>query len=327
MTAAGSDRIRAGERGFSLVEMSMVAIVLVVMSAVIAQAIRGLTSAQTSMRSQTRVNSLAERIASLVEADASYAVRVFGDNDYGRAYLARLDLASILRGSSMLAGSRMPTATMVGSFEHDPAGTNETGNLLLLVRKEKSVTVDISADASGDLRRADTFRFVAWYLHTGPETGVDLARWSSGLVARRADVLAVADPASQQRLVSGLVALGVSYAWDPASAADVAFVHCRADGTVQPMVAGELLPPDRAASEAGILATRHVGIASNATAGAQVPLFANASGDFPGGFEVKRDGDGSGDLLLVRLVVVNGGRLRREFAVGTSMRQVSFRQE
>lgn len=316
------------ERGFSLLEVSIVATVLVVMSAVIAQSIRSLSRTQSSMRTQTKVTSLVERVVSLIETDVNYSMRVFAEGEYGRAYLTRMALASLLKpGQSVLADAKMSTPTMRGTFERDAPGTEETGNLLLLARKDGCATVDISADSSGVLRRVDLFQFVAWFLHTGSETGVDLARFSSVRVARVADVQAIADVPARARLVKGLWATGVRYAWDPGSAADAAFSALAADGSIVPLSPGQVVPADRSASEAGIFATRHVGIARTGNASIPVPKFANPRGDFPSGLEIKRDGDGSGDLLLIRLVVATRAGREREVACAQATRQVSFRQE
>jgi hypothetical protein len=107
----------------------------------------------------------------------------------------------------------------------------------------------------------------------------------------------------------------------------VAFFVLGADGSISPLPVGGRLPADRSASESGIFATRHVGVAPNGSAAVEVPKFANAKGAFPSGLEIKHDGDGSGDLVLLRLVVATASGRGRTASAAQAMRQVAFRQE
>lgn len=316
------------ERGFTLVELAITSAIMVVVSAITVQSLHSLSVAQKATHAAARVASLTERTVGRIEIDAGYAMRVFQENEHGRSHLARLDLAAILApGEAPLAGARLPVATNTGAFTVDPEDAPETGNMLALGRRDGTIRVESTTDETPHPRRIDVLRIVCWFLHDGPDTGVDLARWSSPRLARLADITATGDPARRARLVANLCAAGVRHAWDPAADADTAFSALGEDGAIVPMGAGDLLPPDPEQCEVGIGATRHIGVAKNGTPGTDVPMFAHATAGFPHGLEFKRDGDGSGDLLLIRLVLATTTDSGRQVAVNTTTRQVAFREQ
>ncbi len=323
---------RRSPSGFTLVELSIASAVLVVMSAVIVQSLRGLTTTQASVHGQAKVSSLAERVGARIESDVSLATRVFSEGDEARAFLAALDLAALTEEHGPLPGSRMPVATLTGVFEPDPADAVETGNLLLLVRRDGVATVDSTPEVAGPPlpsapRRIDLFRFVVWYLHDGSVDGIDLSRWSSVRLARLQDIEAVADPVRRAVVVKGLGGSGVTMAWDPGAVAAGAFHTLDEDGVVAPLATATLISVDLAASEAGVLSKRHVGIAGNGRGAMIVPRFARAVAGFPNGFELKRDGNGSGDLLLLRMVVTTPVDPLRVVSQAEVVRQTAFRED
>jgi hypothetical protein len=320
---------RRTQPGFTLVELCLVSVALVVLSGTIAQSIRSLARAQSALRHEMKCGALVERVVGRMEADAGSATRVFAEGAEGRAYLARLAVGALLRQThGILPGSRMVVPTVTGRIERDVAGTVTTGNMLLLARTDGARTLDVGDDTSGPvLRRIDVLRVVVWFLHAGSPTGIDLARYCSAPLARLADIEAVADPTRRTRLVQALRAAGIELAWAPDAAAEAAFHLLRADGTVVAQAATELVPPDPEFSEAGILGRRHIGVAANQSVTIPVPRYAQTTANFPHGFEVKHDGTGSGDLILVRLVVSAPDGRGRSMASAEASRQVAFRGE
>lgn len=305
----------------SLVEISLVSVVLVIMSAVIVQSLRSLSMTQSFIAEQTKVASLSERTLAAVESDVTYTMRLFAENDLGRAHLAAMELD----GRTPLGGSRMPVPVAKGVFEADPVDAVQTGNLLFMARSVPHLLIDAGDGGTPDLLRVDAFRFVAWFLGPGPVTGVDLSRWSSVRVARWQDANAIADVDRRARLLRGLHEAGVRFIWDPNLDPADAFQSIEPDGSLAPRVGK--LPGDPLETELDIFGRRHLGIAANGSTAIDVPKYAKAKATFPHGFEVKQDGDGSGGLLLVRLVGATRGGGEHRVAAAEAMRQTGFRQE
>ena len=117
------------------------------------------------------------------------------------------------------------------------------------------------------------------------------------------------------------------YAWDPAAPAASALRTISSTGQIANLPTADLVAGDPTQTELQIFGTRHVGIAANASVPVDVPAFARATTTFPHGFEVKCDGDGSGGLLLIRLVGATPTGERRQVAAAEATRQIAFRQE
>ena len=314
--------------GFTLVEMAIASVVITIMSAMIIQSIRQLSVAEWSMREKSKLTSLAERVMGSLESDVGRAVATFDDSTVGRAMLDRLASESGLeQRDARLDGSRLPTRTVYGTFGADPVGTPEAGNILALALRDGHETVTIPGGGTPSLRRIDCVRFVVWFLHEGDETGVDLARWCSVRLARRADIDAIADPVDREAAVQELLARNIAHAWDPRIDAPEGFAVLETEGTVREFSADETVPADEIASESAIAGRRHVGVAANGTRSPRVPWFAEESATFPHGFEIKRDGDGAADLVFVRLVLSSPTARGRDIVATEITRQISFRSE
>lgn len=318
-----------GQAGFTLVELSIASVVLVVMSAVIVQSLRGLTAAQSSVQSQAKVASLVERVGVRIEVDVGHAAKLFGEGEDARAVLAQLDFEGLGGGAAPLADSRLPVARMTGVFEPDPADAVETGNLLLLARRDSKVAVESAPETVAPPvsmpRRIDLLRIVAWYVHDGGESGLDLSRFASVRLARLQDLQGLGDPARRARAARGLIELGVQMAWDPST--PTVFFALDEEGNAQPLAAGTLVPCDVDDSDPGVLSRRHVGLARNGTVAPRVPRFARATAVFPHGFELKHDGNGSGDLVLLRMVVTTPTGPQRAANAAEVVRQIAFRAD
>lgn len=315
--------------GFTLVEMAIASIVLAVMSAVIAQSLRQMSVAQTTMHEQSKIASLAERIVEVIESDVKHSLRLFGERSDHRAYLERMDLAPVLGAvGGILSESRMPVATTSGAFAPD-GDTVETGNMLFLAIRDGHEVVEATVDSVTFRRRIDIRRFGLWCLHRGVETGVDLAQWRSERIAHFADLDSIEPVARRDAVVAELVARGIRFAWDSGMPAADAFKELDASGAIRDYPEGVdgLLPGDEPECESAVLGRRFVGVAQNGLANPSVPEFAKATQGFPHGFELKHDGDGSGDLLMIRLVVSNRTTEGRVLVVSEVVRQVDFRSE
>lgn len=315
---------RSRERGVSLVEVAISVAVLAVMALVITQTIRSLSQADAAMRDDARTRSLAERIVEGIEVDVRATVRMFAEDDAGRGYFGRCNVVGLLgAGASVLPGSKLPIPLPLGTFAPDTALQAVTGNALVLGRRDGVLVVPMP---SGSPRRVDMLRLVAWFLHGGGTTGVDLSRFTSARMARSSDV-SISDPELRTALLAGLYAAGVRYTWDDTARVEVGVLALTPTGGQRALATTEKIAFDPALCEARLLGKRNLGIAKNRSVTVPVPRFAVAGSNFPHGFEIKRDGDGSGDLLLVRVVVATSGDRSRRIVFAEATRQVSFRSD
>ncbi len=303
----------------------MITIIIAVTSVVIIRSIKGLSHAQWEMSTRVKVESLCERVAVALETDVGHTYRMFAEDSDGRSFLARMELDD----RDPLAGSRMPVATSTGTFEPDPVDEVLTGNLLFLAAKDGHLVLDTRESGAPDPHdlRVDTFRFVAWFLEEGRETGVDLSRWSSVRIAKHQDLGSASNADQLRRLAAALFDAGVHYTWNPNEPADTAFQSIDSTGSLSAVSSSDLIPGDPGETDLGIFSMRFLGIAANGTVGAQVPLYAQQTETFPHGFELKRDGDGSGDLLMIRIVGATPSGPARTVLHTEATRQVAFREE
>jgi prepilin-type N-terminal cleavage/methylation domain-containing protein len=289
--------------GFTLIEVLISVTIVVLLSVMIVQSIRGLTTTQAHSEGQLKVVSLAERVVQDLARDVRFSIRVYTEGDDAQECLAHLALTH----DRMPADSRLPVAQNRGYFEPDPDDADLTGNQLLCVTRLPHVDVDVSEARDGsDLQRVDLYRFVVWHLARRADQRLDLVRWGSRAVASHPDLAAMADSGRRAAASLQLGESGVFHAWNPGASAGSEFFR------IQPG-SGELIPMDRTSERVGadpeqvqfeLLSRRAAEIASNGgVTSFAVPAYAHARDDFPHGFEIKVDASGVGQLVLVRMVV------------------------
>jgi hypothetical protein len=312
------------QEGFTLAEVAIVSVVVIILTTVIVETVRELSSTQTYLQRQQRLADLTETMVLGITEDVSYAVRMFSEDTAGRDYLARMDLGKI----RPLANSRMPVPTSRGLFIKDPQDTVETGNLLFLVRNRPAHKVPVAVGAGATCYRVDVFQFVVYCLSTDARGRLDINRWGSVPVARYQSISSIQDPEKRERVGAELWAGGVRYTWDPAPLVDDALQEIRSDGTLGLLDKKERLPGAADELEVNILSVRHAGVAGNSTPVLRgVPFYAKPAPGFPHGFELKKDGDSAGGLLLIRLVTTTRGRSKHRPNFAEAKQVVSFREE
>ena len=314
------------EAGLTLVEVSIVSVVITIMSVAIAQSLRSLSQAHNSMVAQSRVSSITDRVTSMIAQDISDSIRMLEESPLAWELFQRLDRSPAF--ATPLSGSRCATATSSGTFSPDSAGLTLTGNVLLTFRRFGHELGVVTTGSGPQDLRVDIFRIVAWYLTEGTETGVDLNRWCSVKLARMQDIQSLGDPDQRLQFGLSLYDQGTRYAWDPLSPSPVeGFFEIRTDGSLHRLDASRKVPMDDTESTDKFFGRRFCGVAANETPTAQVPKFTTATASFPHGFEIKRDGDGSGDLVLFRLVTATRAGRHRYVTTYEATRQLSFREE
>ena len=289
---------RHSEAGFSLLEAVIVFTIVTALTAMITQSLTTLSRNQRWSERQSAALSKAERIVQGVASDLEAAVRVFTENEESRSLLTRLDLGTIVPLSSAV----LPTATSRGFFAPDAEGKREAGNMLLVARAIQPI--DVPTGIGSHRARIDRYQFVLYSLsRSGPRLDID--RWASMPVARANDIAEIADPDERTGTIMALHQAGVTIAWradEPIIESSLFALN--ANGGAPLLDPSELIPSAPREVQSALLERARLVIARNGAAmNVPVPLYAHALSDYPHGFEVKLDGDGTGRLVLVRLVV------------------------
>lgn len=317
------ERGRDGQSGVSLLEATMLTAVVAIMSVILFQTLRGLTSTQKYTEGQMTALLAGERVLQRVVRDIEFAVRVFPEHPASYQVLGALDLS----GVAPIPGSRLPRASTVGYFEPDAPTRVDTGNTLLMAvgRQPESMTLTIGPDTVD--ARVDVFEFVVYCLTDGGDGRLDMQRWGSRPVARHADIQSHADIDVRTAVVHELRSRGIVYAWDGDRPFGEAFYTLTPAGQAIAMSPGTRVEGDRDNNQREILARQRLQVARNASLPAiDVPMYAQATATFPHGFEVKIDGSGTGQLVMLRLVLTSMPSAERAPNHAEIVRLVSVKQ-
>lgn len=291
---------RSRQDGFTLLEAAIVFVVVTGLTAMITQSLISLSRSQRwSERRSVALNKV-EKLVQAMSQDLDAAVRVYTESPASRALLARLDLGPMTPPRSAV----LPIATERGYFDVDAIGVLETGNMLLIARTLPAI--EVPTGVADRRARIDRFQFVLYCLHRENDR-LDLDRWASAPIARVDDIAAIADAVERGAVVAGLHAQGVPLAWrNDEPVVENAFFQLLATGRSPRMQSSGKIPASAHEIVRDALLRSRLMVASNGLTGSEpVPRYAHELPDYPHGFEVKIDGDGTGRLVLVRLVVVS----------------------
>ncbi len=319
--------------GFTLVELALSAVILVVMVLVIGNLAATGTKAQDYAKRLNRVTEVGQDIADGMRLDLLSCVRLFGSAETTNPLLAYLDL----EGSPVpLDGSRLPLVSSSAELVPDTGAIATVGNSLFFGRL---AWVDRRACANGSEYLVDVHRWVYYYLTsegTGPRPGsahgLNLVRFLSEPMADAEQVAAIpavdrAEVLQQLRAgtpdATGTARDPVRLVWNRApGTGEGPFREILSSGGLTGSATSETLKVRSAEGpQQGILSYRHHSVATNycrfdgeeSTAGVGRwcrPLFEGMG--FPHGFEVKIGGPSSGRKVAVNLVLVStnvGGQL------------------
>ncbi|MGE0143323.1 MAG: type II secretion system protein J [Planctomycetota bacterium] len=293
-------RSRSREDGFTLLEAAIVFVVVTGLTAMITQSLISLSRSQRwSERRSVALNKV-EKLVQAMSQDLEAGVRVYTESPTSRRLLGWLDLGPMAPSQSTV----LPIATERGFFDVDAMGVRETGNMLLIARTLPAI--EVPTGVADRRARIDRYQFVLYCLHRDNDR-LDLDRWASAPIARVEDIAAIPDAVERGAVVAGLHAQGVPLAWrrdEPV--VENAFFHLLAGGRSPRMQPPAKIPSSAHELVRDPLLRSRLMVASNGSAGSDpVPRYAHELPNYPHGFEVKIDGDGTGRLVLVRLVVVS----------------------
>lgn len=301
---------RVGERGLSLVEATIMGLIMSALMVMVTESVASLSSTRSEHRVHANIGNIADRTARLLESDIAFASRVFTDSEADLEYFQSLAI-----GPAMLAsGARLPRATARGYFELDPPGEPETGNVACLGVRGERLRIYPSA-VEPDSYLVQTFSFVVYGTLRDAGGNLDLRRWASARLAAYWDVMQIADPGKRAAVLARLHEAGIGHAWDPGAPRATGLFQILQAGGIQPLPPGTFLVGADDDDGGRPFGRRSMRLAENGgLPGMPVPEFATPSGSFPGGFEVKVDGTSNGRLVLFRIVVESLTEGRRKVA-------------
>ncbi|MEY4672995.1 MAG: hypothetical protein RL148_779 [Planctomycetota bacterium] len=319
---------RTSQRGFTLVELAVSAVILVVMVVVIGNLASTGTKAQEYAKRLNRVTEIGQDIADTMRLDLLSCVRLFGASEASDAPLTYLDLEQC---PLPLDGSRLPLVSSASELVPDTGVLRTVGNSLFFARL---AWVDRFECPSGNSYLVDVHRWVYYYLTpegVGPQPGcghgLNLVRFQSEPMADAEQVAAIPDAADRVAVLAhlrtaspdatGMVRDPVRLAWNRNSGGGglPMFQEIQANGSLASSSTSgswKLAPSDT--PQRGILSYRHHSVATNfcrfdgeasavGVARWSQPSFDGAG--FPHGFEVKVGGPSSGRKVAVNLCIVS----------------------
>ena len=150
------DRVRRthGMHGYTIMEISVVLVLLTGMSLIVERTLTSTNRADAYLRAMRRAQTRSESASFRVYEAVSASRRLFDNDDVGREYLAALDLAQ----HPLASGSRLPRVDEVNPLGPDRPGDPRTGNVLFFVREVDPV-VACADPAAFPQRMIDVFTF------------------------------------------------------------------------------------------------------------------------------------------------------------------------
>lgn len=317
---------REREQGLSLVEVLIVLLLMTLLAGIFYEVL--IASSRTNMFSESRndLTVIGQRIVNQIQTEVLQAKLILEEGTLGNGYRTLLTSA-LPPGVSVWTNSRMPlidaNTSLVGP---DPGPNNiatRTGNSMILIRQLSPVSISYDHDGSISTPLIEFIadRYEVQYYFLRPNTLADFAGFGYYLELMQAKSQTFADyfqlsgvGAGGPQVVQGLRNLSppILMAWDPGKAINApAFYDLNANGSMTGNSSPSfVLTVNSMMKEfAGGRVSGRMGysVALNADTPMaikdQVPLYATASSNFPGGMEFLVVGPARARKVLSRLVL------------------------
>lgn len=322
--------VAPAQAGFSMVELIVAATILILMVLMVSTLMLSGSDASKFAERNNRATEVGQDLIDNMRSEIRAATRIFTNDSTGTAYRAVLEPWT---SASPIATTTLPTLDVLGSFQADSAGTNKTGNELLLSRHSWSAEFTTTG---GTTYRYDVLRIVRYFLKTedgGPRVGspwgLNLVHWVSEPMVDGTQIDNITNTTDQKQVLLHLRngtadKLGkkhpkVDLVWrmgqDPATTGtlrQITSLGALSNTPLSPRAVSWRILRDSTKSSAGMLFYRHHSIATNYSLPSyRVPKYGignNTSTGFPHGFEIQVIGPSSARQVLLRLVIVSTNR-------------------
>lgn len=311
------------ERGFSITELMVTLVILLMSMAVFYEMIVGSLRSGVFTESRNDLVVFGQRAVNSIEREISQARLILEEDSTGTGYRT-LFTAGFPGGTSVWTGSRMPiidqNTTSLGPDPGPNSITNRTGNSLIVIRQLSPITVAYDHDANAGTADvnflADRYEFQFYFLRQN--TARNFGNFGYYLDPTRAKSQIFADYFQLNSITTNKAQLvtrlrpSIARAWDPGKPAGTAFYNLDAAGTLSSATLSSFtvslasLIPELAGGRVTGKMEYSIGLnASSMTVRDPIPLFATASSNFPGGLEFQIVGQSGARKVLTRMVLAS----------------------
>jgi hypothetical protein len=308
--SAARSSARGRCRGHTLVEASIVTVLVALASTVIYGAVSSTEQADKYIQALTTATERGQRTALEIASLVGESRKLFQDDDLGRAYLEALAVQDL----PIASGARLPSVEEDYDLDTDEALEPKTGNCLLFV-KEIDPSPAVADPLTGKVRHIDTYRFVCVYPHLTTQTLVpgkprakDLIVWRSKAFPSFVQIGEIQNTTERANVVKDLyVRHGFRHAWNADGGVTTSFYRLQNDGKMDAAaLATMVIPEDRSLSDRSRLAYARAQLARTSTgsfAERRVLTTDDPNSWAPDGFEVKVTGSVRSRKVWFHLVV------------------------
>jgi hypothetical protein len=319
-------RVRARERGFTVIEMAITVVLVALMTLVIERTVTALTDTERTLRAVRTTAQMGQDHCYRLRDLVTTSRKLYGNDALGNGYNSKVDRSRF----PLFAGSRLPTFDEVNPLGPDDVGDPHTGNILLFVRESDPYPC-VAVAATKKIRTIDTYRLVSVYLTQSPRTlvaggppALDLVEWRGQAYASYGQVTQISIAAEKTKVVQDLYnRYSVDYLWDPTQPVTSAFYAIDGAGVIAAVpTAVATIPEDMNVSRGGRFVAANVGVArTDMSSRPRMPVFTvePEATWTPHGFELKVVGASGSRKVWVRLTVEQQAVMNRVPAQQTTI--------
>lgn len=335
---------KAAQRGFSLMEITVVMAIVSIVMILVYSLIEETMQVTLLNESHNDLNILSQSAVNTLQSEVQQTKLAFEEDTLGSSYRTALTMPA---GVTVWADSRLPVFASAGEIEPDTAGQKFTGNSMLLARQLEPLSIMYDHDNNAGTPQveflADRYRFEYFYLARSKEKSFGGSGMTMDLLMSRsaeyADYFQLdsLDDAAAGKIVTKLIAAGMTRAWNPGATLSSAFYNLSGatDGVFDAAINGPKIPvvhtttllrpffgvhddEQRLAGGMGISGRIDYSMAFGSfKLPTPMRVFAQADNTkpgFPSGFEVKIAGPSRNRKVMTRVVLMShyGGRKNYE---------------
>lgn len=329
-----------GNKGLTFVELILAMTILAIVTPIITTILSRTLGSFSAYEMTSELRKANQGIMHAIHSRLGSSRRLF-QRGLDDEYLNRVSLAG---APARLAGSLLPQIRETGSIVLGNADFNaaSAGNSLFFANTERTEVLENILDTDNDPHtiRVEFYRFHYYYLSPDNPTPVanmpsyTMIEIRSRMYADYNQLQTIEDVVLRQNARLALFDAGFNLEWD-STETDIAraFYLINNDGTngvddSHIITAAEVRTHLHILT--GVMGVGYrYGIAPNSSLSDElqvdVPIYATGSGEFPGGFEVMVVGAAGGRQLMIRVVLVARGGMRREVVHDQLQHVVSVR--